>query len=86
MSTIQIRLKFFAALRERLGASEVLDVAAGTTVGQIRDLLLARSAEHAELLARGRAVRCALNQQLCAEDVVVSDGAELAFFPPVTGG
>lgn len=86
MSTIQIRLKFFAALRERLGAAESLDVAAGTTVGQVRDLLLARSADHAELLARGRAVRSALNQQLCFDSALLSDGDELAFFPPVTGG
>lgn len=83
---ITVKLKFFAALRERLGANEALTLPVGTTVAELRDLLLARSAAHAELLARGRAVRCALNQQLCAEDAVISDGAEVAFFPPVTGG
>ncbi|MCV2366886.1 molybdopterin converting factor subunit 1 [Roseateles oligotrophus] len=81
-----IRLKFFASLRERLGANEALTLPAGTTVAGLRDLLLARSDAHAELLARGRAVRCAVNQQLCAEDAVIGDGAEVAFFPPVTGG
>jgi molybdopterin synthase sulfur carrier subunit len=86
MSMITVKLKFFAALRERLGANEVLSLPSGTTVGKLRDLLLARSDLHAELLARGRAVRCALNQQLCAEDAVITDGAEVAFFPPVTGG
>jgi molybdopterin synthase sulfur carrier subunit len=83
---ITIRLKFFAALRERLGSNETLTLPAGTTVAELRDLLLARSPLHAELLARGRAVRCALNQQLCTEDAVIGDGAEVAFFPPVTGG
>ena len=50
------------------------------------DTLAARSARHAEVLARGRAVRCALDQRLCAEDALLADGAEVAFFPPVTGG
>jgi molybdopterin synthase sulfur carrier subunit len=83
---IKVNLRFFASLRERLGAAEVLELPAGTTVGQLRELLQSRSADHAELLARGRAVRSALNQLLCKEDAVLSDGAEVAFFPPVTGG
>ena len=40
----------------------------------------------AQALARGRAIRCALNQTLCEESALLSDGAEVAFFPPVTGG
>jgi len=31
-------------------------------------------------------VRCALNQQMSKEDALIPDGAEVAFFPPVTGG
>jgi molybdopterin synthase sulfur carrier subunit len=31
-------------------------------------------------------VRCALNQSLAAEADAVVEGAEVAFFPPVTGG
>ena len=37
-------------------------------------------------LARGRAVRVALNQTLSDEAAALADGAEVAFFPPVTGG
>lgn len=83
-ATIQVR--YFASLREALGASETLPIAGAATVGKVRDALIARSATHAELLARGRAVRTALNQTLCDESALVHDGAELAFFPPVTGG
>ncbi|MEY4754181.1 MAG: hypothetical protein RJA44_1856 [Pseudomonadota bacterium] len=83
---MKIQLRYFASLREALGASESLDVPAASTVGAVRDLLIARGGLHAELLARGRAVRAALNQQMCGEDAALSDGAELAFFPPVTGG
>jgi molybdopterin synthase sulfur carrier subunit len=79
-------VRYFASLREALGASETLDIAAGTTLAALRDGLLARSGRHAEVLARGRAVRCALNQAMSDETAVVGEGAEVAFFPPVTGG
>jgi molybdopterin synthase sulfur carrier subunit len=47
---------------------------------------MAQSESHAQALAEGKAIRCALNQQLCAWDAVLADDAEVAFFPPVTGG
>ena len=83
---MKIQLRYFASLREALGASEEIQLPEASTVGALRDLLLARGGRHAELLARSRAVRCALNQVLCDESAVLSDGAEVAFFPPVTGG
>ena len=61
-------------------------VAAGDTVGALREQLIARGAPHAAALARGRALRCALDQALCDESTPLHDGAEVAFFPPVTGG
>ncbi|MEX8519748.1 MAG: molybdopterin converting factor subunit 1 [Leptothrix sp. (in: b-proteobacteria)] len=83
---MKIQLRYFASLREALGSGEAIEVAAGTTVGALRDALIARGGNHAEVLARGRALRAALNQTMCAETAELSDGAELAFFPPVTGG
>ena len=83
---MNIQLRYFASLREALGASERVDMPTGSTVAMLRDSLLARGGRHAELLARGRAVRCALNQTLCDESAPLIDGAEVAFFPPVTGG
>ena len=61
-------------------------VEAGSSLGQLRDRLIARGGIHAQVLARGRAVRCALNQVMVDESSPVPDGAEVAFFPPVTGG
>jgi sulfur-carrier protein len=63
-----------------------LELPEGTTLAGLRDTLLARGGRHAEALARGRAVRCALNQVMADESAVVGEGAEVAFFPPVTGG
>jgi len=81
-----VHVRYFAALREALGAGETLDIAPGTTLAALRDALVARGGRHAEVLARTRAVRCALNQSMSDETAVVGEGAEVAFFPPVTGG
>ncbi|MDE2566585.1 MAG: MoaD/ThiS family protein [Burkholderiales bacterium] len=83
---MKVTLRYFASLREALGPGETVEIAAGSTLGQLRDALLARGGRHAEVLARGRAVRSALNQTMADESVALSDGAEVAFFPPVTGG
>lgn len=84
--TITVQVRFFAALREALGAQQTVQLPAGSTLGDLRGLLLDQSSRHAELLARGRAVRCALNQAMADETAVLPAGAEVAFFPPVTGG
>ena len=83
---MKITVRYFASLREALGGSEIVDVAAGSTLGALRDALLARGGRHAEVLARGKAVRCALAQVMSDESALLSEGAEVAFFPPVTGG
>lgn len=85
-SRLIVQVRYFASLREALGGAETVEVDAGSTVGALRDLLIARGGEHARLLARGRAVRCALQQVMADETAALHDGAEVAFFPPVTGG
>ncbi len=85
MNKIQVR--YFAGLREALGASESVELAEGSTLAALRDRLLALDGRHADVLARGRAVRCAVNQVMAdGEDLVIPAAAEVAFFPPVTGG
>lgn len=81
-----IRLRYFASLREALGPGEALEASGPTTAGEVRDRLIARGGPHAELLARHRAVRCAVDQVMADDHTPVGPGAELAFFPPVTGG
>jgi molybdopterin synthase sulfur carrier subunit len=83
---MKVQVKYFASLREALGAQEAVEVAAGSTLGALRDQLIARGGEYARCLARGRAVRAALNQAMADDAVPLRDGAEVAFFPPVTGG
>ena len=55
-------------------------------MAQLRAELLARGGAYAEALAPGRALRMALNQVMADEAAALADDAEVAFFPPVTGG
>lgn len=83
---MKVRVKYFASIREKVGAgSETVETSA-PTCGALRDELIARGGSHAEALARGRAVRVALDQAMAGEDARLAEGAEVAFFPPVTGG
>lgn len=84
--TVTVQVRYFAALREALGSAETLAVPMGSTLAALREALRARSPQHAELLAPGRAVRCALNQRMSDEAAALTADAEVAFFPPVTGG
>lgn len=83
---ITVHLRFFASLREALGAEQTLSLPAPGTVGQVRDLLIARGEPYAGRLSRQKAVRTALDQVLCADTQTINTDCELAFFPPVTGG
>lgn len=85
---MKVSIFYFASLREALGtASESVELPASVrTAGDLRAWLVARGAPHAAALAPGRAVRIAVAQQVARADTPLVDGAEVAFFPPVTGG
>jgi len=88
---MRLTLKYFASLREALGAGGFVEWTpeapdAAPTAGALRAWLRAQSDAHALALAPGRAVRVAVDQVLADEATALRDGAEVAFFPPVTGG
>ena len=85
---MKIQLKFFASVREALGVAEETvtlpdDV---VTVGDVRGWLRARGGAWAETLAEGRALRMACNHVMTGSRTRITEGCEVAFFPPVTGG
>ena len=82
---MKIDIRYFASVREALGNGETVDTQAAT-LADLRDELIARGGPHAAALARGKAVRMALDQVMREEAAALRDGAEVAFFPPVTGG
>lgn len=85
---MNIQLRFFASVRESLGTGqETLVVPEQVkTVGDVRAFLRERGGAWQEALADGRALRMAYNQQMTGPETHITDGCEVAFFPPVTGG
>lgn len=85
---MKIQLKFFAGVREALGvADEAVQLPDSVvTVGDVRGWLRARGGAWAETLAEGRLLRMACNHQMTAAETRLTEGCEVAFFPPVTGG
>ncbi len=85
---MKIDLKFFASVREALGvASEAVTVPDGVaTVGDVRAWLRTRGGAWADTLAEGRALRMACNHVMTEPGTRITEGCEVAFFPPVTGG
>jgi molybdopterin synthase sulfur carrier subunit len=83
---MKVTVKYFASIREAIGKGvEAIDTTA-TTCAALRDELIARGGAYAQALARGKAVRTALDQAMVADAAQLHDGCEVAFFPPVTGG
>lgn len=83
---MKITVKYFASIRESMGKnSEAMDTEAAT-LAALRDELIARGEPYAHCLARGKTLRMAQNQVMADEGARLLDQAEIAFFPPVTGG
>ena len=83
---MKLRVLYFARLRERFGVAEETLNVAGATAADLIAQLQARGGAWAEELGAGRAFRVAVNQDVVALDASLPDNAEVAIFPPVTGG
>ena len=83
---MRLRVRYFASIREVLGSNETVEMPPGSTLGDLREHLIARGGAHAQALGRGKALRTALDQAMAEEAALLQEGSEVAFFPPVTGG
>jgi len=85
---MKLTILYFASLREALGLDrEVVEIPSHVkTVGDLRDWLRVRGGVWESALAQGRSVRAAVAQRMAAPDTELTPDAEVAFFPPVTGG
>ncbi|MCC2635854.1 MAG: moaD [Ramlibacter sp.] len=83
---MNVRVRYFASIREAIGQGSETVQARGETLAALRDELIARGEPYASALARGKAVRMALDQDMSDETAALREGCEVAFFPPVTGG
>jgi molybdopterin synthase sulfur carrier subunit len=83
---MKVTIKYFASVREAMGQGSEVRETGALTLSDLRDELLLASPAYAASLARGKSVRMALNQVMSDESAALSEGCEVAFFPPVTGG
>lgn len=85
---MKLELRFFASLREALGVSQenITLPESVKTIIDLRAYLIERGNPWSEVLAEGKVLRCALNHHMVDASTALQDGAEVAFFPPVTGG
>ena len=85
---MHIQVKFFASLREKLGVSLIsLDLPQEVkTIGDLRLELAKHAPGWDEIFAPQQNMRAAQHQVMVESTTLLEDGAEIAFFPPVTGG
>ncbi len=83
-----MKILYFAWLKDRIGIDEeeLALPASVNTVGGLIDWLVAKGGGYAAAFEDRAIVRAAVNQDYAEEDARISDGDEVAFFPPVTGG
>jgi len=85
---LRIQLRYFARLREQFGCDgEALELPAGVeSVAGLIAHLAARGDVWADELASHRVFRVAIDQDMADLGTPLHAGAEVAIFPPVTGG
>lgn len=81
-----IKVRFFARLREELGVDQLqVEWSSGMTVADLLVDLKRRSDLWQKSLSSPN-ILIAVEQRHATVDTMLDDAAEVAFFPPVTGG
>ncbi|MGB2956690.1 MAG: molybdopterin converting factor subunit 1 [Anaerolineales bacterium] len=81
---MNLTVRFFATLKDRVGASTVkIDVPAAASVESLLSTLVKEYPALEDLLP---SVIVAVNQKFSDPDQVLSPGDEIVVFPPVSGG
>lgn len=85
---MKIQLRLFSSLREAVGISteDIQLPESIQTIEHVREWLRARGEPWLSAFAPEKLLRAALNHEMVPFETQVQEGAEVAFFPPVTGG
>lgn len=85
---MSVKLVYFAWVRERIGlADETVELPNDVTTGkQLIEWLSSRGENYAFAMAEPLAIRIAADQELIDPDEHIAAAAEIAIFPPMTGG
>ncbi|MBN2117653.1 MAG: molybdopterin converting factor subunit 1 [Anaerolineales bacterium] len=80
----RVKLLFFATLRDRAGTKSMeLDIPADLTVQGLKDKI---SDEYPNLKDSMSSVIITIDREYASDEAVIPPNAELALFPPVSGG
>ena len=83
---MKITVRYFASVREHIGLSQETIDTQSADLAALRMELISKGENYSNGLSAGKAIRMALNQQVCDHNTPLTENAEVAFFPPVTGG
>jgi molybdopterin converting factor subunit 1 len=79
-----VKVLFFATLRDKAGTKLLeLDIEPGATVRQLKDTVVQRIPAIQDVIAHCLA---AVNHEYSEDGAEIPTGAEVALFPPVSGG
>lgn len=79
-----IKILFFATMRERSGVkTSQMDLPVGMRIADFKIVLVERYPALASAISTAV---IAMNREFAFDDQIIPDGAELAVFPPVSGG
>ncbi len=83
-----MKLIYFAWVRERVGKTEeqIYPPAGVATVGELMAWLARRGEEYAHAFDNPKVIRAAIDRSHVRADAKIEGAAEIAFFPPMTGG
>ena len=84
---MEIKVLFFASLREQLGSSSLaIHLAEDSDTNDLRARVIEQLGGEAGAILRDEGVKMSVNQEVRDQACQLQPGDEVAFFPPITGG
>ncbi len=81
---LKVKVMFFATLRDYVGSKAIeMEISSGTTIQALTDLLVVK---YPRLEKVKDSMMAAINREYAADDQIIPEDAEIALFPPVSGG
>jgi len=83
-----LKLQYFASIREQLNKSEEAIVLPDevNNVSDLIEYMKNNDSDFNKLFEKQRKVLVAVNQTMVKKSFILTEGDEVAFFPPMTGG